>query len=109
MNLTINQKVVNFKIDSGADVTVITESTYNSLPNRPKLELTKAGLCSPGGQVECKGEFTTKVELKGNCYTIKIFVIAGKHVNNLLGRDEASKKKLIQRVGEVCFDVFGDI
>ncbi|EDO38514.1 predicted protein [Nematostella vectensis] len=109
VDLLINQKPVNFKVDTGADITVLSESTYNHLPNPPKLEPERADISSPGGKLICKGQFLTGAQLNGEAYQVKMFVIAGEQVNNLLGRETACKMGLVQRVGEVLFDVFGDI
>ena len=50
-----------FKIDTGADITAISKSTFDSLPNQPKLHPAKIALFSPGGKLQCAGQFTIAV------------------------------------------------
>lgn len=54
VKLKVCRKLITFKIDTGADTSVITEATYNSLPVKPKLQEPKNKLYSPGGTVQCK-------------------------------------------------------
>lgn len=56
-DLQINGTTVTFRIDTGADVTVIPEETYSSLQQRPLLVMTKSTFTSPGGKLVCKGKF----------------------------------------------------
>lgn len=53
--LVICKTAVNFKIDSGADTTIINEATFNRLRIKPKLKPVTANLESPGGKVDHKG------------------------------------------------------
>lgn len=46
---------VPFKVDTGADVTVISESTYHGLANKPSLEPCSSILYSPGGKLMVLG------------------------------------------------------
>ena len=57
INLDVNGDPINFKIDSGADVTVISEDIYRRMPNRPHLKPSKVVLNSPGGQLSNLGQF----------------------------------------------------
>ena len=101
IELRINNKLIDFKIDTGADITIISEEMFESLPSRPKLEPSNVVLSSPGGRLNCKGQFATQINHKGESYQIMIFVISGKHSNSLLGRNAACKIGLIQRIAEV--------
>ena len=42
VELELNGKLTKFKIDTGADITVIPEAVYNSLGPRPPLQLAVA-------------------------------------------------------------------
>lgn len=68
-DLQINGVTVQFRIDTGADITVISENTYLSLPQRHFLKNTKALFTSPGGKLVCKGKFQTDCVKKGQKYT----------------------------------------
>ncbi|KAK7925769.1 hypothetical protein WMY93_008079 [Mugilogobius chulae] len=53
-DLQINGTSVTFRIDTGADVTVIPEETFLKLQQRPLLVKTKSTFTSPGGTLVCK-------------------------------------------------------
>ena len=61
VHLKVNGKPVEFKIDTGVGVTAISKSTFDSLPNQPKLHPSKIALYSPEGKLQCAGQFTTAV------------------------------------------------
>ena len=46
-DIQVNDKVVNFKLDSGADVSVLSASIYDSLKPSVKLEPTNKVLLGP--------------------------------------------------------------
>ena len=82
--LHINKKPVQFKIDTGADISVMSESTYQALPQCPQLRPSTAILSSPGEKLNCKGQFTANIALNKNTYSEDIYVFEGPCVNNLL-------------------------
>ncbi|KAF4524187.1 hypothetical protein B566_EDAN011020, partial [Ephemera danica] len=93
LNVGAESNKVNFKVDTGADVTIITVQEYNLLPHKPVLSLPKRKLVTVGGStldaVEvCK---TTNLILEETIYVVK----NGKH--NLLGRSPS------QQLGRVSF------
>jgi len=100
---------VQFKIDTGADISVISVSTYEALPQRPKLKPSNAVLSSPGGMLNCKGQFTAEISLKNKLYCVDIYVIQGPCVNILLSRHAACQMGLVQCIEETTANVFGDI
>ena len=44
VQLKVSGKPVVFKIDTGADITAMSKSTFDSLPNQPKLHPSRIGL-----------------------------------------------------------------
>ena len=106
--LHVNKKPIKFKIDIGADISVMSVSTFEALPQRPKLKSLNAMLSSPGGMLNCKGQFTAEISLKNKLYFIDIYIIEGVCVN-LLSRHAACQMGLVQRVEESTANVFGDI
>ena len=103
IQLKVSGKPVVFKIDTGADITAISKSTFDSLPNQPKLHASKIALFSPGGK------FTTTVTHCNEKYQLNVFVISGEHASNLLGREAACEMGLVARLAEVDAELFGDI
>ena len=51
----------SFKIDTGADVSIMSLQTYNNMSQKPPLQKTAAVLSSPAGTLDCNG----KPELRG--------------------------------------------
>ena len=95
---------VRFKIDTGADVSVMSEATWESL-NRPKLKPTTVVLNSPGGRLTCLGEFNATAACKGKEYEFGVVVIEGRKEISLLAREAASKMGLVARIDEVLDQV----
>ena len=83
VNLPICGAQVKFKIDTSADISVLTQSTYNSLAQKPLLKPSRASLLSPGGRIEVRGEFDTVAEYKRSEYMFKLVVIGGEMGTNL--------------------------
>ena len=98
-----------FKIDTSADITAISKSTFDSLPNQPKLHPPKIALFSPGGKLQCAGQFTTAVTRCNKKYQLNVFVLSGELTSNLLGRQVACEIGLVARLEEVDDELFGDI
>ena len=63
---------VSFKIDTGADVNVVSKRTYDSFTRKPTLQPTNLVLHSRGGVMKVLGQFET-VTTKN--IPLKIFVI----------------------------------
>ena len=100
VQLKVSGKPVVFKIDTGADITAISKSTFESLPNQPKLHPSRKALFSPGGKLQCAGQFTTTVTCCNKNYEVDIFVIS---------RQAACEISLVARLEEVDAELFGDI
>ena len=99
---------INFKIDSGADVTIISETVLNKLKPKPKLQSIKTRLTSPGGQLACRGQFMAETPYRGEVFKYRVLVTAGDSTDNLLGRGVAVRMGLIQRLDEVQ-DIYGEV
>ena len=110
VDLIIKETKINFKIDTGADTSIMSENEFNNLKVKPNLEPCDGiRLRSPGGVLQCIGQFVAKVTYKSNDYSFRVFVVKGQ-VNNLLGRSEANQMGMIKRVQEVNSNsVFGEI
>uniref|UniRef100_H3BCK2 Peptidase A2 domain-containing protein n=1 Tax=Latimeria chalumnae TaxID=7897 RepID=H3BCK2_LATCH len=107
VNLTINETAVNFKIDTGADVSIISEATYSSMHS--PSQSTDTILNSPGGKLQCKGQFSAKTRVKGTEYQFNLYVIRGSQVNDLLGHDVATVMGLVHQVEETYSEIFDNI
>ena len=107
VKLSIAGKLIEFKIDSGADTSVICEEVYNSFSPKPKLVPIKSSLIGVGGPLICKGQFVAHTNVKEQDYSFRIVVVKSK-VASLLSRSVASQMGLIVKVDEFE-EVFGDI
>ena len=72
--LNIQGTDVQFKINTGTDVTIINERTHEQL-NKPKLLKSKIVLSSPGGRPTTKGEFFAEAVVKDKAFRFRVIVI----------------------------------
>ena len=100
VQLDIEGKTMPFKIDKGADISVITEKTWRHLL-QPQLDKTSACLVTPAGQFESLREFMASTTWKGKPHTFKVVVVPGSLSNSLLARDVAVKMGPVARLEEV--------
>ena len=100
-NLQVNETNVSFKIDSGADITVVPCKMYQSI--RPPIPLlqTKKILRGPcNHKLEIKGTFKTLLQTSDCATEEEIFVVNGLE-RALLGREAAQRLKLINRIESI--------
>ena len=97
-NLELNETSVAFKIDSGADVTVIPYKVYQTIHAPIPLRQTRKLLMGPcNHKLLVKGTFTIQLH-HGNFETEEeIFVVDGLQ-RPLLGREAAHRLNLINRI-----------
>ena len=108
--LVICGTAVNFKIDSGADTTIINEATFKRLRVKPNLRPVTTKLDSPGGRVSHKGQFMAKIKVQNGRKLQDCFfrvIVAQSTCDNLLSRSVAVHLGLIQHIEEVS--VYGDV
>lgn len=101
VQLLIGATPVKFKIDTGADASVMCEETFNMLIPERELKQTSVSLTSPGGQLDCQGQFQASTIYKSQLYSFPVYVIRGQSVNNLLSRSIAAEMGLVKRIEEV--------
>ena len=100
VQLKIQDVDIHFKIDTGADVSVIPEDVWREM-GAPQLTKPQARLTSPGGELPCLGEFMANATLKAKQYSFKVVVLKGSMANSLLSRDVATEMGLVARLDEV--------
>ena len=97
VNLYLNKQSLEFKIDTGADVTVIPASVYKESkhgPLKPSNRLLKGADQQP---LQVTGSFTGKLSHKNTETCEEIFVIQGLQTP-LVGRPAISSLNLVARV-----------
>ena len=75
VQIKVSRKPVLYKIDTGADITAMSKSIFDILPNQPKLHPPRIAFLSPGGELQCAGQSTTTVTCCNKNYEVDIFVI----------------------------------
>ena len=97
VNLEVNGTDLNFKIDSGADVNVISRNQYNRITSQPQLNTCNARLDGVSGPNDCDGVFMATIRRRDKDYQSKIYVV--RHAtDNLLSLSLASHMGLVIRV-----------
>ena len=100
----VKNSTVKFKVDSGADVTILSLTAYQKLQPKPSLGPSKSVINSPGGGLSIVGEFITNTKYEDKDYCFKIIVVNQK-TENLLSRGVSEKMGLIKRVDVASFSV----
>lgn len=103
MDLEVKGHTIPFKLDTGAEVTAITEQTYHSL-GQPKLNSPSRVLYRPARQALCVlGELEERLS-KGDCSTVgAIYVIKGLK-SNLLSLQMLTALQLVRRVDTIHWE-----
>ncbi len=96
VRLSIQNTEVDFKVDSGADITSVSRDVYDKMKIRPKLQQTGIKLSSPGGPPPVEGVFRTGVKYKGTMYKFPVVVLSGRGGPNLLSRSVGQAMGLIE-------------
>ena len=96
-NVKLQGREIVFKMDTGAEVTVISDSVYHTL-NNVRLEESSRSLYGPAHQsLEVMGQFNGKLKRGKRSHSEKIYVVKDLH-NNLLGLPAITALRLIKRV-----------
>ena len=97
--LKVGGTPVVFKIDTGADVNVMGAKAYEKLKWKSELKPAAKQLKSPGGEVKCRGTFSTHTRYKDKCHKMELYVVEGLD-RNLLSRSMAVQMGLVRRLDE---------
>ena len=101
--IQLNQQQITFKLDTGAEVTAVSQRVYESLPN-VKLQKSSRALMGPAQQkLQTLGQFTGTLTVNQNSANQTIFVVKDLR-SNLLGLPAILALNLVTRVTEVSED-----
>ena len=109
LELSINKTPIKFKIDTGADVSIISGASFDKLKDKPTLDNSDTErLVSPGGEVSTLGQFMENVRYGDRQYKMRLF-ITNSQSNNLLARSAIEQLGLVKQLQEVdrSFDDLG--
>ena len=99
--LKVNNCSVSFKIDTGADVTVIPDTIYSALRPVPPLEKSPKILCGPANtKLPVQGCFKAKIQKNENITEQEIFVVTGAR-QALLGRPAIESLNIVQKMNAI--------
>ena len=104
--LLLNQVEISFKLDTGAEVTAISEETYRRL-GRPELQQPSKVLFGPAKQtLDVLGQFTAKLKHQNHISQQPVFIVRRLRTN-LLGLPAIISLQLLYQANSV--DVGGDM
>ena len=105
----MNNKKINMKIDTGADVTVINYETFTKMNITQPLQKSDKCLRSPGGMISIVGMFDIDMNFKGKEIRERIYVFSEENRTcNLLSRRASVGLGIVKFMGNVNDqDVFG--
>jgi len=96
----LNTQLVEFHIDTGADVTVITEKLYKKLQS-PQLQKCAKSLVGPSKEVlNVQGQFKGTLAHGNNSAEQDIYVVKGLR-KPLIGRPAITALQLVSRVNTI--------
>ena len=102
MQETIHGLTVEFKNDTGADVSVISDATYRALAKKTPLKPAKKSLTSPSSQpLDVHGQFTCTLQ-HGSCTSSEDIFVVNNLQMSLLGRPAIESLRLVSRVTTVA-------
>ncbi|GFO29413.1 Pol polyprotein [Plakobranchus ocellatus] len=93
-------KILRFKINTGADITIISDREFRKLKNKPKLKKSRISLIFTEGKLAGKGELNATTKVKNKAYNFKVVVVKNSLCNNLLCRKAAVTMGLAMRSSE---------
>ena len=95
--LRINGRDFKFKLDSGADVTVIPPGIFKQISDHEKLESTKKVLLGPCNyRLKCLGKSKAKLKSKGQCIVEDVYVVEALN-RPLFGKTACASLNLLNR------------
>ena len=105
--MSLNNKAVEFKLDTGAEVTAVSEETYKRVYGK-RLQRSMRVLHGPSYQsLQVLGQFRGRLTVKNLSRQETIFIVRGLK-NNLLGLPALTALKLVQRV-ESTYSSLADV
>jgi hypothetical protein len=104
-DIDVNGKLLRFKLDTGVDVSAISELTYKNLQRTGQLTQSSKSLLGPSGQsLPLLGQLNGKISHGNKVVEQPIYVVKGLR-RNLLGLHAITALGLVVRVDTISLDV----
>ena len=101
-DLPVSGTVINFKLDTGADTSIISLSDYECISNPPALSKSTVKLKAYNGQpIQSMGVCSLPVEYN-NVKVEATFEVVRDKLQALLGGTDCERLGLVQRINEVA-------
>ncbi|XP_065891581.1 uncharacterized protein [Dysidea avara] len=101
LQVSMGQNLIKFKVDTGAEVTVLSETTWNKLNQIEPLQPPDTTLCSPDRtRLIVLGKISLTLTHEGSCGAQPVYVVKN-ITNNLLGFPAIKALKLLSHVQSV--------
>ncbi len=103
--LNVNQSDIHLKLDTGANINIMTVSQWKSLRDPVQLQPTNVKLTAyGGGKVVVHGQIDVTVKLRGEVYKTT-FVVTPEKVEGILGIQDCERFNLVHKVYEMTADI----
>ena len=100
ITVSVNDKPVEFEIDTGAEVTVISSKAHHEIGNPPLHTSTKTLRGPSNNELSVKGQFRAVLEYRSKAVEQDLCVVEGLH-KHLLGRPAIEALTVVTRVRSV--------
>ena len=105
VKVTVDKTVIKFKVDTGAEVTVISEAMWKTMNLSEPLQKPSLSLCGPDHTpLKVLGEVLLSLTYKGRCCTQPVYIVKNM-TNNLLGYPAIKALNLLSHVESVYENV----
>ena len=106
--LEVNLTQLRFKLDSGADMSIISKTQYDRMKVKPPLMATRMNLTGDAANIDLSGYFNAEIKRANQDQCVTQIYVANHKTDNLLSRNASDKLNLIKRLDSVSiFDGLG--
>jgi hypothetical protein len=95
IHLKVHGSIIKFKVDTGADATVMSSTVHEKLKFKPKLKEPNVSLKALSDKLQCTGYFGATSIYKAKLYHYCFYVVKGIEDICLLGRNECFQMKIV--------------
>ena len=100
--ITVEDTDVVVKLDTGAQVNILTINDYNKLKHKsPLFKVSDRLIGYNGGVIPNEGRGTFNTYYKGSQYFSDFYVVSGAGVKSILGQVDCVKFGLVARINEI--------